>query len=136
MQLCDHLPCSSFLYCDACFWFFCDNLPAKGAAKAPIYSAGVGPFLPLTSFLFYLSLSVCLPHYFLVSMFSIYIHFSDINLCFLLAFASCLLGVRGQREVISFLHFSLSGHLCEVFSPSIPFPRLLAREYYPRASCC
>lgn len=135
-RLCDHLPRSSFLYFDVCFCFFWGNPPAKGAAKAPIYSAGVGLFYPRLVFFSILSLPSCLPHYFLAAMSAIYIHFSYISLCFLLEFASCLLGVRGQREVISFLHFSLSGHLCEIFFPSIPFLRLLAGEYYPRASCC
>ena len=129
MRLCHHLLCSSFLYFDACFWVFCGQLPAKGIAEAPIYSAGVDPFLPLAI----LSLPVCLRSYFFVSVFSIYIHFSYINLCFLLAFASCTLGVRGQKEVISLLHFSLSGHLCELFFPGVPFQ---PEKYDPRASRC
>lgn len=108
------------------------NPSVKSIAKASNYSSGIGHFLLLASLLFsILSLPVCLWYYVFVSMFSIYIHFSYINLCFLLAFALCLLGVRGQRKVISFLHFSLSGHLREIFSPSVPFPPLVAREVLP-----
>lgn len=48
-QLCDHLPCSFFYILMLALGSFVvtptHSPPAKSAAKAPIYSVGVGPFL-------------------------------------------------------------------------------------------
>lgn len=73
---------------DACFCSFCGKPPGEGAAKAPIYSAVVGPFLPLASFLFCLvtsSLSpVLLLRVYVLHLYSFLIHPSllPISICF------------------------------------------------------
>lgn len=88
-QICDHLPCSTFLYFDACFWFFDGNPQGKSIVKTLIYSAKVAPFLSWVSFLFYLvipSFSQMLPLcIYVLHLYSFLIHQSllPISICFL-----------------------------------------------------